>query len=89
MEWRGGDRVMGCRRGVGWIGLQRGRFRVAGVDMRQLDVPRAALTKAPALVRPVLAAAGFAEAGANFKSARETKMPRKSAPVLQLVVSND
>ena len=83
------NRILGCLQSVGSIGRQPRRFRVTGVDIRQLDVPRAALTEAPALVRPVLAAAGFAEAGVNFKSARDTKMPRKSAPVLQLVVSND
>jgi hypothetical protein len=47
------NRILGCLQSVGAIGRQPRRFRVTGVTIRELDVPRTASAKMPARVGPV------------------------------------
>jgi hypothetical protein len=87
------NRILGGLQSVSAIGRQPRRFRVTGVTIRELDVPRTASAKMPARVGPVLASSGFAEAPASFQDAPDAKKPstRKpgtGTPSLRLVVNN-
>ena len=91
------NRILGCLQSLGQIGRQPRRFRVTGVNFREIPAPVKATPNAHATmsansgakVSLAQATAGFEEAPAEFEPLSDPKEPGTSGPNLQLVVNND